>query len=62
MILGHFFVSSQFKRIMRDAFCLFFIKVLWSSCESDRFSVVTTYFLVVGLVEVGTALLDLVNW
>ena len=59
MILGQFFVSSQFKRIMRDAF--FFFKVLWSSCVSERFFVVTTYFSVVRLVEVGTTLLDLVN-
>ena len=45
-------------------FCFFFVffKVLWSSCVSEIFSVVTPYFSVVGLVEVGTALLDLVNW
>ena len=61
---GAFLSSSQFKRIMRDAFLFFcfFFKVLWSSCVSERFSVVTPHFSVVGLVEVGTALLDLVNW
>ena len=53
MILGHLFVSSQFKRIMRDSFLFFFSRCYGPPVRVKDFLLLLLIFQSLDLLKLG---------